>query len=188
LAKCHEIRPNLAAKGPALSGNNPRRAPAPSALIEEHVDQFVQDVSTWHEPERKERPMSAFPTVHYESLLETFTKAVDAFNHQDFKVLEGLLHPNAVLNRIHHRKDVDTVRGRADVIKFLTDKLKAHKTQFTPVAPISVSIRTGTVSGSGQWEDPQGAKPEKISYSFIFIQDIGTNEWSLLNMDAAQQP
>jgi predicted lipid-binding transport protein (Tim44 family) len=131
--------------------------------------------------------MSVFPTVHYESLLETFTKAVDAFNNQDFSVLERLLHPNAVLNRIHHRKDADTVRGRADVIKYLTDKLKADKTQFTPVAPISVSIRTGTVSGTGQWEDPQGTKPEKISYSFIFTQDINTNEWSLLNMDAAQQ-
>jgi hypothetical protein len=132
--------------------------------------------------------MSAFPTAHYESLLGTFTKAVDAFNNQHFKVLEGLLHPNAVLNRIHHRKDADTVRGRADVIKYLTDKLKADKTQFTPVAPVSVSIRTGTVSGTGLWEDPQGEKPEKISYSFIFTQDIDTNEWSLLNMDAAHQP
>ena len=132
--------------------------------------------------------MSAFPAVRYESLLETFTKAVDAFNEQNFKVLEGLLHPNAVLNRIHHRKDADALRGRADVIKFLTGKLKADKTQFTPVAPISVSIRTGTVSGLGQWEDPHGAKPEKISYSFIFTQDINSNEWSLLNMDAAQQP
>jgi predicted lipid-binding transport protein (Tim44 family) len=132
--------------------------------------------------------MSAFLAVHYESLLETFAKAVDAFNNQDFKVLEGLLHPNAVLNRIHHRKDADTLRGRADVINYLTNKLTADKTQFTPVAPISVSIRTGAVSGTGQWEDPQGAKPEKISYSFIFTQDIKTNEWSLLNMDAAQQP
>jgi predicted lipid-binding transport protein (Tim44 family) len=132
--------------------------------------------------------MSVFPAVRYKSLLETFTKAVDAFNSQDFKALEGLLHPNAVLNRIHHRGDVDAQRGRADVINYLTNKLKADKTQFTPVAPISVSIRTGTVSGPGQWEDPQGAKPEKISYSFIFTQDIKTNEWSLLNMDAAQQP
>ena len=132
--------------------------------------------------------MSAFPAVHYASLLETFTKAVDAFNNQDLKVLGGLLHPNAVLNRIHHRKDADALRGRADVIKYLTDKLKADKTQFTPVAPISLSIRTGAVSGTGHWEDPQGAKPEKISYSFIFTQDIDTNEWSLLNMDAAQQP
>jgi Domain of unknown function (DUF4440) len=178
----------LAGKGPALSGNIRDEAPAPSPLIEQQVDQAVQDISPWHEPDRKEKPMSAFLSVHYASLLETFTKTVDAFNNQNFKMLEGLLHPNAVLNRIHHRKDADTVRGRADVIKFLTDKLKANKTQFTPVAPILVSIRTGTVSGTGQWEDPQGANAEKISYSFIFTQDINTNEWSLLNMDAAHQP
>lgn len=132
--------------------------------------------------------MSVFLAVHYESLLETFTKAVGAFNNQDFKVLEGLLHPDAVLNRIHHRNDADAVRGRVHVIKYLTDKLKADKTQFTPLAPISVSIRTGTVSGTGQWEDPQGAEPESITYSFIFTQDINTNEWSLLNMDAAHHP
>jgi len=130
--------------------------------------------------------MSPFPVAHYESLLETFTKAVDAFNDRNFDVLAGLLHPNAVLNRIHNRKDADTLRGRAAVMAHLTEKLTADKTQFTPVAPISVSTRTGTVSGTGQWEDPQGTKPEKISYSFIFTQDADTNAWSLLNMDAAQ--
>lgn len=126
--------------------------------------------------------------VHYHSLLETFTKTVDAFNKQDFKTLERLVHPHAVLNRIHHRKDVDSLRGRGDVIKHLNKKLKADKTQFTPIAPISVSIRTGTVSGIGEWEDPQGTEPEKISYSFIFTQDSETKEWSLLNMDAARHP
>jgi hypothetical protein len=130
--------------------------------------------------------MSAFSAVHYESLLGTFTKAVDAFNSQDLKVLEGLLHPNAVLNRIHHRKDDDTVRGRATVVKYLSEKLKADKTQFTPFAGISVNVRTGTVSGTGQWEDLKGKESEKISYSFIFTQDAKTKEWSLLNMDAAQ--
>jgi predicted lipid-binding transport protein (Tim44 family) len=132
--------------------------------------------------------MSAFLVVQYESLLQTFTKAVNAFNEQDFKALEGLLHPNAVLNRIHHRKDADTVRGRADVVKYLTAKLQADQTQFTPVAPISVSTRTGSVSGTGQWEDPKGTEPEMISYSFIFTLDVKTNEWSLLNLDAARQP
>jgi len=130
--------------------------------------------------------MSAF--VHHRTLLETFTKAVDAFNNQDFEALEGLLHPNAVLNRIHHRKHTDSLWGRAEVIKHLTNKLKADKTQFTPIDPISVGIRTGTVSGIGQWEDPLGSKPEKISYSFIFTQDGDTKEWCLLNLDAAQQP
>ena len=129
--------------------------------------------------------MSVF--VHHRTLLETFTKAVDAFNNQDFKALEGLLHPNAVLNRIHHRNHTDSLWGRAEVIKHLTNKLTADKTQFTPVAPISVSVRTGTVSGVGLWEDPIGTAPEKITYSFIFTQDVKTNEWSLLNMDAAQQ-
>jgi hypothetical protein len=52
--------------------------------------------------------MSAFR--HHVSLLETFTKAVDAFNNQNLKELKGLLHPNAVLNRIHHRKDADSMR------------------------------------------------------------------------------
>jgi len=126
--------------------------------------------------------MSAY--VHHKTLLETFTKAVDAFNSQDFKVLQGLLHPHAVLNRMHNRKHLDSVRGRAHVIKYLTNKLKADKTQFTPIDPISVGIRTGTVSGTGEWEDPQGAKPERINYSFIFTQDTDTHEWSLLNMDA----
>jgi len=156
--------------------------------MEQHADQAVQDVSPWHEPDRKERPMSAFPVAYYESLLETFTKAVDAFNDRNFDVLEGLLHPNAVLNRIHNRKDADTLRGRADVIKFLTVKLNKDKTQFTPVAPISVSTRTGTVSGKGQWEDPENTSPQRISYSFIFTWDIDSNQWLLLNMDAAQQP
>jgi hypothetical protein len=157
-------------------------------LIEQHVDRAIQDVSPRHEPDRKERPMSGFLAVHHHSLLETFTRAVDAFNNQDLKALERLLHPNAVLNRIHNRKDVDTLRGRADVIKHLTRKLKADKTQFTPVAPISVSIRTGSVSGTGHWEDRRGAESEKISYSFIFTHDVKTNEWSLLNLDAAQLP
>ena len=132
--------------------------------------------------------MSAFLVVQYESLLQTFAKAVNAFNTQDFKALEGLLHPNAVLNRIHHRKDADTLRGRANVMKYLTAKLQADKTQFTPVAPISVSTRTGSVSGIGQWVDLKGTESEMISYSFIFTQDVKTNEWSLLNLDAAQQP
>lgn len=131
--------------------------------------------------------MSVFPALHYESLLGAFTKAVEAFNNQDVKTLERLLHPNAVLNRIHHRKDTAGARGWDDVTKYLADKLKADKTQFTPVAPISVSVRTGTVSGVGLWEDPIGTAPEKITYSFIFTQDVKTNEWSLLNMDAAQQ-
>jgi len=130
--------------------------------------------------------MSTF--VHHSTLLATFTKAVDAFNNQDFKALEGLLHPNAVLNRIHHRNHTDSLWGRAEVIKHLTNKLTADKTQFTPVDPISVGIRTGIVSGTGVWEDPVGAKPEKISYSFIFTRDGDTKEWSLLNLDAAQQP
>lgn len=121
---------------------------------------------------------------HYESLLATFNKTVHAFNKQDFKELERLLHPHAVLNRIHHRKDVDSKRGRTNVMKHLNDKLKTDKTQFTPLAPISVCIRTGTVSGIGEWEDEK-KKPEKISYSFIFTQDSETKEWSLLNMDAA---
>jgi hypothetical protein len=123
--------------------------------------------------------------VYYEGLLETFSKAVDAFNNHDFKVLEDLLHPNAVLNRIHHRSDADSLRGRTAVIEHLTKN--QGQTQFTPVAPISLSIRSGTVSGTGQWE-VVGAKPEKISYSFIFTQDIKSNKWSLLNMDAALLP
>lgn len=130
--------------------------------------------------------MSAFSAVHYQSLLETFTEAVDAFNSQNVKVLEDLLHPDAVLNRIHHRKDADTVRGRATVVKYLADKLKVDKTQFTPFAAISVNVRTGMVSGTGQWEDRKGKESEKISYSFIFTQDVETQEWSLVNMDAAQ--
>ena len=130
----------------------------------------------------------AFPTIHYANLLDTFTKAVDAFNNQDFQALQQLLHPNAVLNRIHNRKDTDSLRGRTAVMKHLTIKLKADKTQFTPFAPISVSIRTGTVSGTGHWEDEQGKCHETIRYSFIFTHDTGTDEWFLLNMDAAQQP
>jgi len=126
--------------------------------------------------------------IHYESLLATFNKTVHAFNNQDFKELERLMHPHAVLNRIHHRKDVDSLWGRADVIKHLNKKLKTDKTQFTPIAPISVGIRTGTVSGIGEWQDRPGATPEKISYSFIFVQDCDTKEWSLLNMDAALHP
>ena len=126
--------------------------------------------------------------AHYESLLATFNKTVHAFNRQDCRELERLLHPHAVLNRIHHRKDTDSQRGRKTVVKHLNDKLKQDKTQFTPVAPISVCIRTGTVSGIGEWEDPQGATPEKISYSVIFAQDSETKEWSLLNMDAALRP
>jgi Domain of unknown function (DUF4440) len=125
------------------------------------------------------------PAVYYEGLLETFSKAVDAFNNHDFKVLEDLLHPNAVLNRIHHRSDADSLRGRTAVIEHLTKN--QGQTQFTPVAPISLSIRSGTVSGTGQWE-VKGAEAEKISYSFIFTQDINTNKWSLLNMDAALLP
>jgi hypothetical protein len=131
--------------------------------------------------------MSAFPALHYESLLETFNKTVSAFNNQDLKGLERLLHPNAVLNRIHHRKDTDGARGRSEVIKYLTKKLNEDKTQFTPIAPISVGLRTGTISGAGLWEDPQGTTAEKISYSFIFTQDVSSNEWSLLNMDAAER-
>lgn len=126
--------------------------------------------------------------VHYETLLATFNKTVNAFNNQDLAALEQLLHPHAVLNRIHHRKDVHSVRGREEVIKHLDNKLKADKTQFTPHSPISVGIRTGTVSGVGEWEDPQGSAPEKISYSFIFTQDSDTEEWSLVNMDAALHP
>jgi uncharacterized protein DUF4440 len=132
---------------------------------------------------KQERSMSAL--VHYESLLATFNKTVHAFNSQDFKELERLLHPHAVLNRIHHRKDADSLWGREDVIKHLSNKLKADKTQFTPIAPISVGVRTGTVSGLGDWEDEQGAISERISYSFVFVQDCYTKEWSLLNMDAA---
>jgi hypothetical protein len=80
------------------------------------------------------------------------------------------------------------VRGRAQVIKHLTNKLKEDKTQFTPIDPISVGYRTGTVSGLGEWEDPKGKKPEKIRYSFIFTQDTDSHEWALLNMDAGLQP
>jgi hypothetical protein len=130
--------------------------------------------------------MSAY--VHHKTLLETFIKAVDAFNNQDIKALQALLHPHAVLNRIHNRKHTDTVRGRAQVIKHLTNKLKEDKTQFTPIDPISVGYRTGTVSGLGEWEDPKGKKPEKIRYSFIFTQDTDSHEWALLNMDAGLQP
>src|SRR6185437_10790094 len=112
--------------------------------------------------------MSAFPAVYYTSLLNAFAKAVDAFNNQDFDALDKLLHPNAILNRIHNRKDKDTLRGCRDVMTHLTNKLKADKTEFTPIAPISVNIRTGTVSGTGHWEDELGATHETISYSFIF--------------------
>jgi hypothetical protein len=180
LAKYREVWPNSAAQGiiqTTLETSLSRRVNDGAAF---------QNISPWHEPDRKERPMSAF--IHHSTLLETFTKAVDAFNNQDFEALAGLLHPNAVLNRIHHRKHFDSLRGRVDVIKHLTNKLTADKTQFTPIDPISVGIRTGTVSGTGEWEDPQGAKPEKISYSFIFTQDGETKEWTLVNMDAAQQP
>jgi uncharacterized protein DUF4440 len=126
--------------------------------------------------------------VHCERLLATFSKTVQAFNNQDFKELERLLHPHAVLNRIHHRKDAESLRGRTGVIKHLNNKLKEDKTQFTPVGPVSVDIRTGTVSGIGEWEDRQGATSERIRYSFIFTQDCDTKEWSLLNMDAALHP
>jgi Domain of unknown function (DUF4440) len=132
---------------------------------------------------KQERSMSAL--VHYESLLATFNKTVHAFNSGDVKELERLLHPHAVLNRIHHRKDADSLWGRENVVKHLGDKLKADKTQFTPIAPISVGVRTGTVSGIGEWEDEQGAISERICYSFIFVQDCDTKQWSLLNMDAA---
>jgi hypothetical protein len=166
-----------------ITQTTPEASPCAESMMKQHCD---EDISRWHEPDRKERPMSAY--VHHKTLLETFTKAVDAFNSQDVKGLEKLLHPHAVLNRIHHRKHFDSLRERADVIKHLTNKLTADKTQFTPIDPISVGIRTGIASGTGEWEDPQGAKPEKISYSFIFTQDSDTKEWTLVNMDAALHP
>jgi hypothetical protein len=126
----------------------------------------------------KERPMS-------ESLSEAFARVVDAFNKNNSKALEKLLHPNAVLNRIRHRSDADSMRGRTAAIKHLTQN--HGQTQFTPDDPPLVNTRTGTVSGTGRWE-VKGGKTERISYSFIFTQDIKTKKWSLLNMEAIPQP
>ena len=57
------------------------------------------------------------------------------------------------------------------------------------VRPAGAPSYTWTfTSGTGHWEDRRGAKSEKISYSFIFTHDVKTNEWSLLNLDAAQLP
>jgi uncharacterized protein DUF4440 len=124
------------------------------------------------------------PAVLKESLLATFSKAVEAFNKHDFdKGVRELLHPDAVLNRIHHRSDADSVREREAVIEHLREN--QGQTQFTPGTP-SVSIRTGTVSGIGEWK-VKGVT-EKISYSFIFTYDIEKKDWFLLNMDAALQP
>jgi hypothetical protein len=120
-------------------------------------------------------------TQHYVDLLRAFFVAVDAFNNQDVRNIEGALDDHVVLNKVDNRLDTDMVRGKGDVLRYFGTKLGADKPQLVPVPPISVDSRTGTVSGLARWEDHNGAVKKDVDYSFKFILAPG-GQWRIHNM------
>lgn len=117
------------------------------------------------------------------TLLEAFFKAVDALNQQDIAKVQGLLHNDVVLNKIHDQ--TSTVRGKPDVVKFLGGKMKDHRPELKPISPVSVDSRTGIVRGVAMWEDhePEGDLKELVDYSFAFT--LGPGGWLISNMYAS---
>lgn len=117
------------------------------------------------------------------TLLEAFFNAVDALNHQEIAKVEGLLHNDVVLNKIHDQ--TGCVRGKVDVAKFLGGKMKDHRPELKPISPVSVDSRTGIVSGVAMWEDhePEGDLKELVDYSFAFT--LGPGGWLISNMSAS---
>lgn len=119
----------------------------------------------------------------YTTLLEAFFKAVDALNDRDIARVQGLLHNDVVLNKIHDQ--TGSVRGKSDVVTFLDGKMKNHRPELKPISPVSVDSRTGVVSGVAMWEDhePEGDLNELVDYSFAFTK--GSSGWLINNMYAS---
>ena len=122
------------------------------------------------------------PATHPD-LLQTFLRAVDAFNTNDYATFGSLLDDRATLTEIDH--PLHTVRLKQPVIDFCQAKVNKDHAQFQTTGPISVDPQRGTVTGIAFWEDGVGAGRNslKIKFHFIFSHDP-TRGFLLLNMQA----
>ena len=115
----------------------------------------------------------------YVSLLKAFLDAAHALNTQDKAAVDKLLHEDVVLNKIYN--PVATERTKKGVLDYLVKKFATERLQLTPISPISIDTRSGTVSGVAMWEDGSGTINVDYSFGFIWTDKDG---WRIHNMQA----
>ena len=118
----------------------------------------------------------------YSCLLDTFLKAVDAFNLRCWKDLDSRLAENVVLNAV---TNPGIVVGKPAVIAYLEGQA-ADYPQFLPNSP-NVDASQLTVSGTATWVDhdnPGGTTNLPINYKFTFEYDADSNTCQIINLYA----
>jgi len=114
-------------------------------------------------------------------VIDTFNKAVDAFNKWDQPpVLSGLLDDNVVLVTVDKHKPYT---GKANVLAYLQQYQWPVQPTFTPTTVQVTENHGGNVAhiiGTADWQDTDGNIDGSIRYAFNFIYKNG--KWWLSTM------
>jgi hypothetical protein len=98
---------------------------------------------------------------------DTFVKAVNAFNTQDWKTVGDLLYKDIVVYNISH---LNYVLGHAAVMKYFNGLPKDKPVQFDPsTMTLDPGVYPVSVHGVALWSDPRkGHINRPIKYNFLF--------------------
>ena len=114
------------------------------------------------------------------SLLSTFTNAVNAFNAEDWPAVYALLDDNVVLTTVDEPK---TIRGKDQVTRYLENKIATDHPALSPIE-VNADATTGVVQGKAFWDDDDNGKRTRriITYKFVFNWHANEQRWYLLNL------
>jgi hypothetical protein len=111
---------------------------------------------------------------------------INAFNAPakggDYSALKPMMEYNVVLKRVLHP---DSVEGASNVMWFLDNHMKSRKAHLDNwEATLIANVKTGEVSGTGDYYDDNDKTITPIFFTLGFVQNDVTGEWSLINSNS----